>query len=220
MKNIDYQDLVNKLADFIELRFGVYLDTVMGFKYNLEQFQRGQQQAIQLTKLSIEDLDKLPISRGKGPPSSDLEECKRRELHRMTQADFKKNNSPSGSNYNFAIENCLSDIFNYWNAIKEKLDFLNVQDIDIFPVTAYMRELRNRVQHDLYPERITTAKKGPIIMERAITSYVFPIFKVGQPIRLSEEDIEALVLEVRAQLDPYLIRYINNFLKTLTSATP
>src|SRR5271170_4226707 len=38
---------------FTELRFGVYLDTIMGFKYNLEQFQRGQQQAIQLTKLSI-----------------------------------------------------------------------------------------------------------------------------------------------------------------------
>lgn len=138
----------------------------------------------------------------------------------MTQADFKNNNSPSGANYNFAIENCLSDIFNYWNSVKEKLDFLNVQDIDIFPVTAYMRELRNRVQHDLYPERIVTAKKGPISMEKGITSYAFPIFEVGQPIRLTEDDIEALVLEVRAQHDPYLIRYINNFLKTQAAAIP
>jgi hypothetical protein len=83
-----------------------------------------------------------------------------------------------------------------------------------------MRELRNRVQHDLYPERITTAKKGPIIMEKAIISYTFPIFKVGQPIRLSEEDIEALVLEVRAQLAPYLIRYINDFLKSQAPTIP
>lgn len=67
MKNINYQDLVNKLADFIELRFGVYLDTIMGFKHNLEHFQRGQQQATKLVNLSIEALDALPLSRGKGP---------------------------------------------------------------------------------------------------------------------------------------------------------
>lgn len=126
--NIDYQFLVNQLADFIELRFGVYLDITMGFQNNLEKFTHGQYQTYQRTKLSIEDLDKTHFIRGDGSPSPDLEECRKREIHRMTQADFKRNNSCTGLNYDFAIENCLSDIFNYWNSVKEKLGFSDVED--------------------------------------------------------------------------------------------
>ena len=218
MNNIDYQTLVNQLADFIELRFGVYLDSVMGFQYNLENFKRSQQRSAEQNKLSIEELDKIHLVRGNGSPSSDLEECRRREIRRMTQGDFKKNNSPDGANYDFAIENCLGDIFNYWNTVKEKLEFSEFQDSDVFPVTAYMRELRNRAQHDLYGERTVTQKKGPIAIGKILTSYRFPTFEAGQSIRLSNNDIEALVFEVRAQLNAYLIPYINNFLKSRVSA--
>jgi len=84
MQSIDYQDLVWNLGDFIELRFGVYLDTVMGFKNNIEKSVVRQQQASQLTKLSIEELDKVFFVYGDGPPSADLEECKKREIHRRT----------------------------------------------------------------------------------------------------------------------------------------
>jgi len=220
IEDFNSQELVYQLADFIELRFGVYLDTIMGFKHNLEHFKGSQQQAVQLTKLPIEELDKLPISHGKGGPSSDLEECKRRELHRMTQADFKKNNTPGGANFNFAIENCLSDIFNYWNSIKEKSGFNKVNDSEIFPVAAYMRELRNRIQHDLYPERAIRTKKGSITIGKTITSYAFPIFEEGQTIRLSEEDIESLVFEVRAQLNEHLIPYINSYVQCQIPIAP
>lgn len=213
-----YQALVNQLADFIELRFGVYLDTLMGFQFNLEDCKRRQHHAIQTLQVSLEDLDKTHLIRGNGPPSADLEECRQREIHRMTQASFKKNNSPGGANYDFAIENCLSDIFNYWNIVKEKLGFKEVDDIDAFPVTAYMRDLRNRVQHDLYGKRATTPKKGTISIGKTITSYPFPTFKVGQPIRLSENDIEAIVFEVRAQFEAHLIPYINNFLQNQVPA--
>ncbi len=212
---IDYQLLVNQLADFIELRFGVYLDTTMGFQNNLEKFTRGQHQTAQLTKLSIEDIDKTPFIRGDGPPSPDLEECRKREIHRMTQADFKKNNGRSGVNNDFAIENCLSDIFNYWNSIKEKLGFSDVDDATTFPITSYMRKLRNRVQHDLYPDR--TAVSGPITAGKLSSTYHLPVFQVGQPIRLTEEDIKALVFEVRAQLGTHLVPYINKFLITTVS---
>lgn len=214
---IAYQLLVDQLADFIELRFGVYLDTTMGFQNNLEKFIRGQYQMAQLNKLSIEEIDKTHLIRGDGPPSPDLKECRKREIHRMTQADFKKNNSPNGVNYDFAIENCLSDIFNYWNAIKEKLGFLDVDDDAIFPITSYMRKLRNRVQHDLYPDR--TAVNGPISVGQVSSAYVFPTFQTDQPIRLTEEDIKALVFEVRSQLRNHLIPYINKFLSMMPLPT-
>lgn len=220
-KKIDidaYQTLVNKLADFIELRFGVYLDALWGFQLNLEDCKRSQMQTMQKMNISLEELDKTYLIRGNGPPSSDLEECQRREIHRMTQASFKKNNSPGGTNYDFAIENCLSDIFNYWNVVKEKMEFKEVDDIVVFPVTAYMRDLRNRAQHDLYGKRITTSK-SPISIGKTITSYPFPSFENGQHIRLSEKDIEAIVLEVRAQLNAHLVPYINNFLQNQRSST-
>jgi hypothetical protein len=215
-----YQLLVDQLADFIEMRFGVYLDTIMGFQFNLEDRTRRQAQTVQTLRLSLEELDKNYLIRGNGPPSSNLEECRQREIHRMTQASFKKNNSPGGANYDFAIENCLSDIFNYWNIVKEKLGFKGVNDIDVFPVTAYMRGLRNRVQHDLYGERVAILEKGPISIGKTLTLYLFPTFEIGQTIRLSEKDIEAIVFEVRAQFNAHLIPYINDFLRSQVSASP
>lgn len=208
----DYQLLVNQLADFIELRFGVYLDTTFGFQNNLEKFMAIQHQTALRTKLSIEDLDKIDLIRGEGPPSPDLEECKKREIHRMTQADFKKNNSPNGLNYDFAIENCLSDIFNYWNSIKEKLGLSKIDDATIFPITAYMRDLRNRVQHDIYLHR--TAVNDSITATKVSSTYPFPVFHPGQPIRLTKEDITALICEIRIQLSAYFVPYLNHFLVT------
>ena len=219
MNNIDYQSLVNQLADFIERRFGVYLDTISGFQYNLNNFERTQQQVAQRNKLSIEELDKALLIRANAPPSSDLEECISREIHRMTQSTFKKHNSPGGMNYDFAIENCLSDIFNYWNALREKFNFL--KDIsNAFPVMEYMKKLRHRVQHDLYEQRMSTEKKGPITLEKTFTSYTFPTFEVGESISFSTQDIEALVLEVRVQLKLHLIPYINNLLKKQVPTPP
>lgn len=74
-----------------------------------------------------------------------------------------------------------------------------------------MRDLRNRVQHDLYGERTTTPEKEIISVGKTITSYPFPTFTVGQSIRLTENDIEAIVIEVRAQFNNHLIPYINSF---------
>jgi len=216
--NTDYQKLVNQFADFIELRFGVYLDTVWGFQLNMKEFNLVRQQSMQIVQLTSEELDKKPLIRGDGPPSSDLEKCGRREIHRMPQGVFKNNNSPGGTNYDFAIENCLSDIFNFWNSVKKELGFAEVDDVEILPVTAYMRELRNRVQHDLYGNRIVTPDKGPISIGATITSYPFPSFDIGKPIQLSQKDIEAIIFEVRAQFRAYLIPYINKVLQNQTLA--
>lgn len=206
------QSLVNKFGDFIELRFGVYLDSIMGYQHNLKNFQSSQVTSVQRYGIPVEELDKLHLIRGNGPPSSNLEECRTSEIHRMTQGDFKKNNSPGGSNYDFAIENCLSDIFNYWDRAKEDLGLRSVKDLDIFPISDYMRKLRNRLQHDLYGERMCSPEKGPIRISKAITPYPFPSFEISQHIQLSEKDIEAIVIEVRIQFEKYLIPYLNNFL--------
>lgn len=216
MNTTNYQSLVDQLADFIELRFGVYLDTIIGFQYNLQNFKRSQLQVAQHIKLSIEELDKLPFCRGNGPPSSNLEECRQREIHRMSQGEFKSNNSPSGANYDLAIENCLSDIYNYWNGILKKLNLSDARDEIAFPVMAYLRKLRNRVQHDLYRERLVT--EDAIEMEKVVTGFSFPVFTEGQRITLSKEVVEALIFEVRSQFNSYLIPYINNYLKSFFSS--
>lgn len=62
-----YQALVNQLAELIELRFGVYLDTLIGFQFNLEDCRRRQHHAIQTLQVSLEDLDKTHLIRGNGP---------------------------------------------------------------------------------------------------------------------------------------------------------
>jgi len=166
--HVDYQVLVNKFADFIELRFGVYLDTIWGFGFNMKEFDLIRQQTMQIVQLTPQELDRAHFIRGNGPPSSDLEECGRREIHRMSQGAFKANNSPGGANYNFAIENCLSDIFNYWNTLKGKNIDNSVKEIEAFPIMGYMRDLRNHIQHELYDEK--KANK-PIMVSNTITSY-------------------------------------------------
>lgn len=212
-----FQLLINKLGDFIELRFGVYLDTIMGYQHNLKNFQSNQLNTVQMCRITVEELDKLHLIRGNGPPSPNLEECRRLEFHRMTQGEFKRNNSAGGSNYDFAIENCLSDIFNYWNRIKEDLELKGARDLDMFPIADYMRKLRNRLQHDLYGERIAPPEKGPIRITQTVTTYPFPSFDIGQHVQLSEKDIEAIVFEIREQFNTYLIPYLNNHLHSLIS---
>ena len=76
-----------------------------------------------------------------------------------------------------------------------------------------MRELRNRVQHDLYRERVATVKYGNISPGQTITSYPFPTFQISQSIQLSEKDIQAIVFEIRAQFEKFLIPYLNNFIQ-------
>ena len=173
------QTVIDRFADFIELRFGAYLDSLMGFQFNLENCKQWQLQTAQDTKLSPEELDKRLLIRGNGPPSIGSEESRRREVHQMTQGSFKKNNSPGGENYNFAIENCLSDIFNYWKFVKQELGFKEIDDTCIFPITAYMRKLRNHVQHDLYGERAITPQGASISIKKTITQYPFPTFEGG-----------------------------------------
>lgn len=224
----DYQCLVDGLVDFIECRFGVYLDTIMGFQNNLNEFVLRQHQSARVVGRTIAELDQTYFIRANGPPSSDLEEWRKRELHRMTQGEFKKNNDKGGLNYQFAIENCLSDIFNHWDNTKRELGFKKnpsgkekeVDDMDVFPVMAYMREIRNCVQHELYPDRNVTSKKEPISMNKATTTYLFPTFRLGQPVQLTDSDIDALVIEARVQLNAYLVPYINNFLITQTTSIP
>jgi hypothetical protein len=109
-----------------------------------------------------------------------------------------------------------SDYFNHWNAAKEEMGFSKVDDSKIFPIMLYMSDLRNRFQHDLYPNRIT--KRERIEPGKILTDYPFPVFESGQPIRISEDDIKALVFEARAQLAANLVPYINVFLQNRAAA--
>ncbi|NGX58061.1 MAG: hypothetical protein K940chlam3_00962 [Chlamydiae bacterium] len=214
---MNYQNVWDQFFLFVDLRFGVYLDQIMGYMYNVQYIEKIQKEISLKTGLSLTELNKLPFIRGEGPPSSNLEDCLQLEIHRMTQGEFKKNNNPGGFNYDFSIENCLSDIFNQWDCTKEKLGLkkksLNADDHQIFPIMGYMRDLRNRVQHDLFGERVLT-KKDIIELDESLTGYEFPSFPKGKSITLTDLDVKALVFEIREQAEVYFIPYMNQFIKS------
>lgn len=210
----DYQGLIQQLVTFSNERFGAYLDMKMGFEKNLREIESRYQSFFLQTDPTVVDtvfkntlpIDDQPFIRWGMCSNQDyflLSDYKPCVIHQMTVREFKENNKLGGMNHNFAIENCITDIFNYWKIILK--DFkVKIRTQEVFPIMEYLGLLRNRVQHDLYGKRIVT-QKVPIEVKNPILKYPFPVFKPGDYISLTDRDIQALVLEIREQLTTYLL---------------
>lgn len=194
-KPLSYYNL-DQLINFIARRFGVYLDTIWGFRHNIENINNLQLQASKITSKSIEELDRLNIYYGNGEPPLKIENMNNNSLHRRTQAQFKINNRPGKINYTYAIYNCLTDIYNHWKIFRDKHGLKDKE----FPIIEYIGHVRNRAQHEL-PNEIGLIKANTIIdCQKNLSNYEFPKFKEGNDIKLSEQDCIALILEIELQV--------------------
>lgn len=193
---ISSEDL-KKFIDLIVMRFGVYLDTIWGFQNNLEKINDVQSQTMEKYRISRETLDQVDFHYGNERPPIEIKLINEKSLHKRTQGQLKIDNGVGGVNNTFAIYNCLSDIYNQW-----KIIIHNDKDI---PVIDYIRQLRNRTQHELYDDKGFIKANDPIEMKKNLSGYPFPIFHEGDNIILTHKDCIALIQEIRLQLNEFLL---------------
>ncbi len=197
MKSAKVVLFLNQLND----RFGVYLDSMQGFLSNHRQFLQRQEQAKQEYGFSIEQQDAACIIRSNHPPSSDLEECSRREKHRMTQRQYKQNNAAGGLNHCIALEDCLCAIYNLWDEFKKcVLKKGGMPDEKIMPIMKYLNDVRDRLTHNRNLPDQGRARIVPSYQLKHVPSYTLPSFVKVQTISLSGTDLEAIIEEIRKEL--------------------
>lgn len=200
---MEFEKITNFLTK-LEERFGVYLDSVEGFKANYQNILKIQEDASRQFGLSIDQLDDKHIIRSNFPPSADLDECSRREKHRLTQRQYKLNNKPGGLNHQIALEDCLSSIYNQWDEFKACiLKKKGMPDEKIMPIMKYLNDVRDRLTHNRnYPNQ---GKAREILScELKYVLWEMPSFEKEKLISLSSEDLEAVILEVKGWIQEEL----------------
>jgi len=144
----------------------------------------------------MEELDVKPLMRGNGPPPVTMQGFTTL-LHVTPQGRYKQNNESGGLNSRRILLYCLCDIVDYWNEFKsEKLRLKGAKDANILPLMAYLKSVRDLVIHN----RITPSKQKVTAYECKNAKYVLPAFEWLGNIELSQDDIEAIVRELRMQI--------------------
>lgn len=189
---------LEKISEFLSClgeRFGVYLDATQGFSLNYTRFLESQQRVQSQHGISIEQQDQAFIIRSNHPPSPDLEECARREKHRMIQKQYKENNKEGGLNHRIALEDCLCAIFNRWDEFKKYvLKKQGLPDSQVMPVMVYLKAVRDRLTHVK-----DCPEEGKFVSSYSLKylEYNLPSFNKDQIIELSSDDLDAVVVEIR-----------------------
>ena len=173
----------------------MYLDATQGFILNYTRFLDSQQRIQSQHGIPIEQQDQAFIIRSNHPSSPDLEECARREKHRMTQEQYKVNNRKGGLNHRIALEDCLCAIFNQWDEFKKYvLKKQGLPDSRVMPVMVYLKAVRDRLTHIKdHPEEGKSVSTYPL----KYLEYNMPSFTKDQIIKLSSDDLDAVVVEIR-----------------------
>ncbi len=199
---VKYSEKISEFLDFLNERFGVFLDSTHGFLLNHKDLLQNQQWSQQRLGISIEQLDQAYIIRSNHPPSPDLQECARREKHRMTQGAYKRNNERGGLNHRIALEDCLCAIFNKWDEFKvHVLQKKGMADKQIMPIMDYLKAVRDRLTHH---KDIPQEGKFVYSYNLKYLQYTLPSFSKDQRIELSSDDLDAIVEELRGWIQATL----------------
>ena len=108
-KILEYEYIVDSI-------YGVYLDSVSGFREVLKRFEVSQMDTLRSLKKTnpelstIEYLDSTAMFYGRGDPNSPESKF----LHRTTQKDFKERNRKNGPNHMFIGNMALVTLYQYW----------------------------------------------------------------------------------------------------------
>ena len=186
---------VNTYVTSVDELYGHYLDSTIGFLANHQQVLERQEGARKLLP-SVTDLDAIDFSYGRGNPN----DPSNRLLHTTTQGEFKKRNAKGGSNHVRAAQLFVVLLYSFWEtAHRAKLaEALGLSDPDglEIPLLGDLRQLRGDVVHH----------RG-ILTKKTVTKLsVLSGFQEGTEIRFKEEDIEALVWKIKAEMDNLVVR--------------
>lgn len=102
------QELFIEFVSVVDEIHQLYLDCSLGFVHNKKILEDSQQASIEKLDLPIEQLDKLPISFGRGAPGESI------ILQQTIQKDFKLRNQRGGKNHVSLGNLCIVQLYQYW----------------------------------------------------------------------------------------------------------
>jgi len=187
--------VVGMYVTSVDELYGHYLDSTFGFVANHREMLELQEVA-RKTSPSKTDMDGTEFFYGRGNPN----DPSNRLLHRTTQAEFKKRNAKGGSNYVRAAQLLVVLLYAFWESahrakLVAALGLSHPDQLEI-PLFGDLRLLRHDVIHH----------RG-ILTEKTVTSLsVLSGFQEGTEIRFKEEDIEALLRKIKAEMDDLVVQ--------------
>lgn len=191
-----HSDPINEFENILDNLYGVYLDSITGFKLVKQETINSQNGTIDLFKptnpslANIEYLDSLPFEYGEGHP-----EHSSLKLHVCTQGERKQRNSESGDNFLFIGNMCLVSIYQYWqDEYRKKIaqkKRVSPEDLSS-DIMGDIRWLRNSIIHH----------RG-IAQKPVEKCKILKWFKEGDEIFIDYEKMKKLFGEIKLQLNEW-----------------
>jgi len=183
-------ETAQEFADRLDKLYGLYLDTTLGFKANLDVLKNGQEASAHLVSDPTE-LYNLPVFIGRGDPNNPNNVL----LYQTTQGKFKARNAPGGANYRLLSQYFVVLAFHLWeHEYRPRIASLfGLKEADEFkmPIFGDIRLLRNEI----------LKHRGVLTKDTVKKLQVVGGLQVGGVIDFSGYDLEQLVHTVKAALD-------------------
>ena len=183
---------MNPIEEYIQIIdkvYGLFLDATFAFPTHRKDFIKNQERASELTHLSIEKLDALPITYGIGAPG----EPKSVDLHRTTQGDLKKRNEKNGYNTKIIGNLCLCEIYHYWedHYRKEIAGYLDLSK----------KELLSDIFGDIRNYRRSIIHNKGIAIKEVNNNKLLKWFMGNDMIEIDEDKMKYIIYQVYEYLN-------------------
>lgn len=181
-------EVIQEYVEIIDEVYGTYLDSIKGFVYNKSEMERIQQQNIEELHVTLEYLDTVPMTYGKGAPGDPSTYI----LHNCTQKEYKERNSKGGKNFITLANLCVTQLYQYWedyyrDRIAKSLgQEKSVLAIDIF---GDLRLIRHSIIHH-----------QAIALPEISKCKVLTWFKHNDQICLSEDQVEQIIFGLKKEM--------------------
>jgi hypothetical protein len=192
---------IEEYEAIVDAIFGVYLDSITGFRKLKEWFEAGQINTLGFLKksnpelASLEYLDKTAFIYGKGDPNSPESIW----LHTCSQGEYKQRNSDGGLNFLFIGNMTIVSVYQFWEdfyraAISELLGIKKNEITE--PVMGDIRLLRRSIIHH-----------AGVALPDIERCEVIKWFKEGETILLDKAKFEIVVTEIKKMLQRFKERH-------------
>ncbi|GAB5535465.1 MAG: hypothetical protein Rubg2KO_17140 [Rubricoccaceae bacterium] len=189
---VEFSDIAAAFVHRLDELYGLYLDTTAGFNAALKQFDQLQTQTAADLKMTRHQLDSTDFFFGKGDPNDPQNILQ----HRTTQGEYRRRNSPSGSNYSRLAQYLVILVFHLWEQEYRVLlaEALGVDKATIrLPVIGDLRRLRNEILKHRGVVSASTARALEVIKFAEGDSIVFTPDQIFQVVRTVKAGIDTLV---------------------------
>ncbi|RDB06537.1 hypothetical protein [Runella aurantiaca] len=182
------KELINEFKDVVNENYGIYLDCLMCFLITLNDFEEKIERYAKKIGYTFVNQDKIPFSHYS--PTRD------KYLHTETHGEFKSRMSKGGKNYNFVGNTFIISVYAFWeDHYRQKI---------ASSMGKKKNELKEPIMGDIRLIRNSLVHHKAIALKEIEECEVLQIFKEGDTICFSDEQIFEIVEHINNYMDKLL----------------